>query len=90
MTKLSENGNIEIDDTVYDLDDIIGMIKIQTQLLIEENTLYTIEECINIWQNYSWALQASWLFVDEEGNRMLQGIRLCSGFVSFEEWSKID
>lgn len=84
MIKL-EHKVLTIDDMLYGKEDLINIIRLQKQLLIEEDTFFSIEECINIWQNYSWALSASWLFFPESDTVILKFIRNMDGFEGFEK-----
>ena len=38
------------------------LIRIQKALMLHRDIFCTLDECGNIWQNYSWELSASWLF----------------------------
>ena len=86
MQKLNEYSNIEIDDMVYDKEDLIGLYRLKTQLLIEENLIATLEECVEIWQNYSNDLQASWLYFPQKDEDILRQIKSNVYFKGFDEY----
>lgn len=87
--KKIEQG-ILINDEYFDKDDLVGLIKLQKMLLIHTDTLYTIEECINIWNNHSSDYTASWLDLPDDENIFIPRIESTFGFTSFEEYSKIN
>jgi hypothetical protein len=84
MTKLTEYNNVIIDDCVYDIEDLLGLYKLQKQLLEKEKIVATLKECIDIWQGYSNDLHASWLFIDSED--LVKSIKSNSSFESFEAY----
>ena len=86
MKKLSEYNNVEIDDMIYDKEDLTNLYKLQNILLIEENLVATLEECIDIWQNYSNVLQASWLFFPDKQEDILRQIKSNVYFKGFDEY----
>lgn len=88
MKKLSEHNGIEIDGCYFSKDDISNLLRLQKQLLEEENIIASLEECINIWQAYSNDLSASWLFFPDEDKDILNHIKSNYYFTSFEEYSK--
>lgn len=85
MDIIDEHGGIEIDGLYYDKEDIQGILRIQNELLIEEGLLASIEECINIWNNYSNTLFASWLFIPQ--TNIVKTIKSSQDFKSFELWA---
>lgn len=88
MIHLNEHGGCELDGFYYPEDEIIGIFRIQKALFEEENIIATMEECANIWQRHSWSLQASWLFVPEESNSIIDFIKSGEGFTSFEDYAE--
>ena len=42
------------------------MIRIQKALVLHRDIFCTLDECGNIWQNYSWELSASWLDIPKD------------------------
>lgn len=71
-----------------DYEDIKGIINLQLQLLLQETKYFDLDECFNIWSNYSDSLCASWLFFPENMYDILDTIKSADNFVSFEEYSK--
>lgn len=88
MEKLNKYKNIEIDGCIYDLKDLIGLYRLQKQLLLEEGIVATLEECIEIWQTYSNNLCASWLFFPEKDESILKQIKSDYNFNNFEDYIK--
>lgn len=85
MIKIEENG-FNYDDMFYDITDLDNLFDLQKELLQKEKIYFTLPECINIWQKYSWSVSASWLFFPKENK--VEEIKSCyRGFVSFEELS---
>lgn len=88
MNKLTENNNFEITGNFYTKNDVIDLYKLQKQLLLEENIIASLEECANIWNNYSGDLAASWLFFPALETDILKTIRSSDFFTNFEDYSK--
>jgi len=88
MILLDEYSGCEIDGNYYSNDYLLDMFRLQTQLFKQENVIFSIEECINIWQNYSWDLQASWLDMPLVDEYIIKYIKNSDGFISLLEWSK--
>lgn len=86
MIHLNKYGNIEIDGNIFDKQDLVGLYRLQKQLLIEENIVATLEECIEIWSGYSNDLSASWLDTPKDDESILRRIKGNSCFVSFEHY----
>lgn len=84
MQNISEHGNFTIDDQLYSKQDVAELILLQLALLTEENKLFTIEECENIWHGYSAGLCASWLCFPDNINEIVATIKSSDYFVSFE------
>lgn len=87
MIKISENGFTDEDGDFFGLDDLYNLFDLQCELIDKEKIYFSLQECINIWQNYSSRVSASWLFFPKENKS--EEIKKCyDGFVSFEELSK--
>jgi len=87
MERLSDNNNIFLEDGSFcSKDDLINLYRLQRVLLIEENILVNIIECINIWQNFSSSLQASWLFFPDKDEEILKYIYSSDYFTTFEDY----
>lgn len=76
------------DDNFYDSIDLHGLSLLQGSLFLERRLFCTIQECANIWQNYSSELAASWLDMPQKENKAMEVIESCRGFKSYSEWSK--
>lgn len=87
MIKINENGFIDDDGDFHDLNDLDNLFDLQCELLAKEKIYFTLQECINIWQNYSSSVSASWLFFPDK-NKTDEIKKCCNNFISFEELSK--
>lgn len=85
MDVLKHNGLI-FDDMYYDKDDLSNILRMQRVLLIKKDILFTIQECINIWQKYSWDLSASWLFFPDNDEDIIKYIESSDFFTTFEDY----
>lgn len=88
MIKKTEYGNWNINDDIYDDDDILGLIMLQSIIISKRNIIFSIEECANIWHTYSNNLQASWLFFPVTPEEILSQIESDDYFISLEESAK--
>lgn len=86
MKRLTEHRNVLIDDCCYDIADILGLYRLQVELLWYEGIVASLEECIDIWQGYSSDLCASWL--DIKGKELIKQIKSNDYFVSFDDYIK--
>ena len=86
MVKLDIYLQSDIDDNIYVKSDLLDLIRLQKQLLIEEDLLCTIEDCANIWLGYSNDLSASWLLFPKEDNDIVSSIKSNSYFISFADY----
>jgi len=68
-----------------DLQDFNNLIRLQSELLLETNNYYSLQECNDIWQWYSWELCASWLFFPDEPTKITSCIKSADTFVSYDE-----
>jgi len=87
MIKLNEYNGAEIDGDYYNEEYIADMNRLQKSLFEEEKLIATIEECINIWQQYSWDLSASWLDLPNDEKLILKHIKSSDYFTSFEDYA---
>lgn len=87
MIKISENGFTDEDGDFFGLDDLDNLFDLQCELLNKEKIYFSLQECINIWQNYSSSVSASWLFFPKE-NKSEHIKEMYRNFVSFEELSR--
>lgn len=90
MKSLNENKGLFLnEEDYYDKEDLLNLIRLQRVLLEKKDLLFSIEECANIWQNYSWDLSASWLFFPEKDYEILTHIESSHNFTDYESYSKI-
>lgn len=88
MIFFGKNYFLDPEGEFESIDDILNLIRLQKQLLIQENTLFTLIECRDIWQRYSNDLSASWLFFPEKDEDILKQISSSDYFTSYEDYSK--
>ena len=77
----------EINGNEYDEKDISDLKRLQSQLLSEEKFVFTIEQCANIWMNYSNDLSASWLYFPKKDEDILLEIKASDFFTSFLDYA---
>lgn len=77
-------------DEYYKLEPKKDLLKIQKAIFIHRDIFCTLDECGNIWQNYSWSIAASWLFISDDLKTIVDEIESSDRFVSFEQWSTIN
>jgi len=87
MIKLDEYNGTEIDGNYFDEQDVLNLFRFQKVLFEEEKVIASIEECINIWQKYSWDLQASWLDFPSNNKSILSYIKSSDYFTSFQDYA---
>ena len=63
------------------------LLRLQGALFVLRGVFCTLDECGNIWQNYSWSVAASWLFFPEKQEDIIRQIENATYFVSFEDWA---
>ncbi len=88
MENISEKKIIDIDGNSFDKEDLINLLRLQKQLLIEENLFVSIEEAANIWGGYSNDLSASWLYMPKKDENILKEIKSSNFFTTFEQYAK--
>jgi hypothetical protein len=89
MERLNEHEGIYLTEhNYYTKEELIDLYRIQKQLLIEENIVASLKECENIWQKYSSDLCASWLFLPDDDEYIIEQIKSSDFFTSFEDYSK--
>lgn len=62
------------------------LIRIQKALMLHRDIFCTLDECGNIWQNYSWELSASWLFIPDKMEDIIKRVESAYNFKSYEDW----
>jgi len=82
-----KNNIVNIDGNTYDKDDLIGLYRLQNELLVREDIVASLEECVNIWSAHSDDLAASWLFFPDNGS-LVDAIKFSEHFTSFAEYAE--
>jgi len=75
-----------ITDEYHKLEPKEDLIKIQKALFMYRDIYCTLDECGNIWQNYSWELSASWLFIPDKLENIIKYIEGAYNFKSYADW----
>lgn len=83
MIRLEKQG---VFDEYHRLEPIEDLIRIQKALFVLRNIYCTLDECGNIWQNYSGDLCASWLCIPIDFDSIVKHIESADGFKSYEDW----
>lgn len=87
MNKIDQFNGVNMNDHYYSEDEIRDGLRIQKVLLKEEKLIASLLECFNIWERYSGDLAASWLFLPEKDNEILEQIKSSRNFTSFEDYA---
>lgn len=80
--------NQTVKDEYYKYEPIEGLIRIQKALFEDREIYMTLDECGNLWQNYSWALSASWLYIPEQ-KYIVSSIESSWQFESYKKWASV-
>ena len=75
-----------ITDEYHRLEPKEDLIRIQKALVLHRNIFCTLDECGNIWQNYSWELSASWLFIPDNLEDIIKHVESADNFKSYADW----
>ena len=75
------------DDYKFEKEDLL---KVQKALYLYRDIFCTLDECGNIWQQYSWELSASWLFLPKELKDIPKYIESAYGFKSYSYWCSLE
>ena len=62
------------------------LIRIQKALVLHRDIFCTLDECGNIWQNYSWELSASWLDIPKDLESIIKHVESADNFKSYADW----
>lgn len=62
------------------------LIRIQKALVLHRDIFCTLDECGNIWQNYSWELSASWLDIPIDLEAIVKHVESADNFKSYADW----
>ena len=73
-------------DEDYRQEPIEDLIRIQKALFALRNIYCTLDECGNIWHNYSWDISASWLDIPRDFDSIVKQIESADNFKSYEDW----
>ena len=82
MIKLS---NQEVFDEYHRQEPKEDLIRIQKALFLHRDLYCTLDECGDIWQNYSWALAASWLNIPNDLEDIVKYIESDYSFKSYDD-----
>lgn len=63
-----------------------NLIRIQKALILHRDIFCTLDECGNIWQNYSSELSASWLFIPDTLKDIIKYVESADNFKCYEDW----
>lgn len=80
------DSGISINGEIYTKSDLLDLMRLQKQLLLEENIFADLVDCANIWMGYSGDLQASWLFFPKDDKDIIPMIKSNSYFISFFDY----
>lgn len=89
LIEFKNNIIMVIDDMFYSEDDLKNIFKLQEYIYKDSREYLTIQECINVWQRYSWSVCASWLFFDDNYEVNIRMIKSDIEFNNFKEYSNI-
>jgi len=62
------------------------LIRIQKALVLHRDIFCTLDECGNIWQNFSWELSASWIDIPYKLEDIISYIESSVDFKSYNDW----
>ncbi len=69
----------------YYIDYIFGLRRVQKALFEFRGKFFTLDQCGDIWQSYSWSLSASWLFLPDNNEDIVKQIESMYDFTNYEE-----
>lgn len=75
-----------VTDEYHKLEPKDDLIRIQKSLFFHRDIFCTLDECGNIWQNYSWALSASWLYIPKDLESIIKQVESADNFKSYDDW----
>lgn len=78
-----------VKDESYKQEPKIDLIRVQKALFVYKDIYCTLDECGNIWQNYSWELSASWLNIPIDLESIIKHVESADNFTSYDKWVKI-
>lgn len=77
-------------DESYQQEPKNDLIRVQKALFLHRDIYCTLDECGNIWQNYSSSLCASWMDIPNELIPIINRIECTYDFTSYDDWSVIN
>ena len=78
--------NQTITDEYHNQEPKEDLIRIQKALVLHRDIFCTLDECGNIWQNYSWELSASWLDIPKNLESIVKNVEGADNFKSYTDW----
>ena len=75
-----------ITDEYHKLEPKEDLIRIQKALVLHRDVFCTLDECGNIWQNYSRELSASWLYIPNNLEAIIKQVESADNFKSYADW----
>ena len=78
--------NQTITDEYHNQEPKEDLIRIQKALVLHRDIFCTLDECGNIWQNYSWELSASWLDIPKNLEAIVKNVESADNFKSYADW----
>jgi hypothetical protein len=75
-----------VKDQYHKQEPIEDLIRIQKALVLHRDIFCTLDECGNIWQNYSLELSASWLDIPNDLEAIIKHIESAENFKSYADW----
>jgi|TARA_R110000824_G_scaffold112560_3_gene261861 hypothetical protein len=78
--------NQTITDEYHNQEPKEDLIRIQKALVLHRDIFCTLDECGNIWQNYSWELSASWLDIPKNLEAIVKNVESADNFKSYAYW----
>ena len=78
--------NQTITDEYHNQEPKEDLIRIQKALVLHRDIFCTLDECGNIWQNYSWELSASWLDIPKNLEAIVKNVESADNFESYADW----
>lgn len=84
--KAGSSKNQIVTDEYHKQEPKEDLVRIQKALFLHRGISCSLDECGNIWQNYSWVLSASWLDIPNDLERIIKQIESADKFKSYADW----
>jgi len=78
-----------VTDEYHKQEPIEDLIRIQKALFLYRDIYCTLDECGDIWQNYSTSLSASWMDIPINLESIINFMELSDNFKSYEDWLNV-